>query len=67
MVSQLRANGFSTKINQECNVGTALNFGLFFTFLESAQNSASSDTLHGQFRRIFFSTLIRGGASFFEG
>ncbi len=25
------------------------------------------ETLHGQFRRNFFSTLIRGGATFFEG
>jgi hypothetical protein len=41
------------------------NFFPFFqtrdcsTFLKSAQNSTSFDTLHGQFRRNFFSTLIR--------
>ncbi len=31
----------------------------FCTFLKSAQNSSSFDTLHAQFRRNFFSTLIR--------
>ncbi len=30
----------------------------FCTFLKSAQNSTSYDTLHAQFRRNFFSTLI---------
>ncbi len=39
----------------------------FCTFLESEQNSASFDTLQAQFWRNFFSTLIRGGATFFEG
>jgi hypothetical protein len=34
--------------------------------LKSAQNSASFDTLHGQFRRNFFSTHIGDGAVFFE-
>ncbi len=38
----------------------------FYTFLKSAQNSASIDTLHAQFRRNFFSTLIRDGAVFLE-
>jgi hypothetical protein len=38
----------------------------FYTFLKSAQNSAFFDTLHGQFRRNFVSTLIRGGAVFLE-
>ncbi len=38
----------------------------FYTFLNSAQNSASFDTLHTQFRRIFFSTLIRDSAVFLE-
>jgi hypothetical protein len=38
----------------------------FYTFLKSAQNSASFDTLHGQFWRKFFSTLIRDGAVFLE-
>jgi hypothetical protein len=38
----------------------------FYTFLKSAQNSASFDTLHAQFGRIFFSTLIRDGAVFLE-
>ncbi len=37
----------------------------FCTFLKSAQNSASVDILFAQFRRNFFSTLIRGGATFF--
>ncbi len=36
----------------------------FYTFLNSAQNSASFNTLHTQFRRNFFSTLIRDGAVF---
>ncbi len=31
------------------------------------KNSASFDTLHAQFRRNFFSTLIRGCTFFFEG
>ncbi len=39
----------------------------FYTFLKSVQNSASFDTLHTQFLRNFFSTLIRDGAVFFEG
>jgi hypothetical protein len=34
--------------------------------MKSAQNSASSDTLHAQFGRNFFSTLIRDGAVFLE-
>jgi hypothetical protein len=38
----------------------------FYTFLKSAQNSASLDTLHIQFRRNFFSTLLRDGAVFLE-
>jgi hypothetical protein len=38
----------------------------FYTFLKSAQNSASFETLHAQFRRTFFSTLIRDGAVFLE-
>jgi hypothetical protein len=33
---------------------------------ESAQNSASFGTLHAQFRRNFFSTLIKNGAVFLE-
>ncbi len=45
----------------------SLKIQFFCTFLKSAQNSASFDTLHTQFRRNFFSTLIRGGAIFFEG
>jgi hypothetical protein len=36
----------------------------FYTFLKLAQNSASFDTLHAQFQRNFFSTLIRDGAVF---
>ncbi len=39
----------------------------YCTFLKSAPNSASFDTLHTQFRRNFFSTLIRGSITFFEG
>jgi hypothetical protein len=38
----------------------------FYTFLKSAQNSASFDTLQAQFRRNFFSTLIRDCAVFLE-
>jgi hypothetical protein len=38
----------------------------FYTFLKSAQNSASFDTLCAQFRRNFFSTLMRDGAVFLE-
>jgi hypothetical protein len=38
----------------------------FYTFLKSAQNSASFDALHAQFRRNLFSTLIRDGAVFLE-
>jgi hypothetical protein len=38
----------------------------FYSFLKSAQNSASFDTLHAQFRRNFFSTLIRDVAVFLE-
>jgi hypothetical protein len=38
----------------------------FCTFLKSAQNSTSFDTLHAQFRRNFFSTLIRGSGYFFR-
>jgi hypothetical protein len=38
----------------------------FYTFLKSAQNSASFDTLHAQFQRNFFSTLKRDGAVFLE-
>jgi hypothetical protein len=38
----------------------------FYTFLKSAQNSASFDTLCAQFRRNFFSTFIRGNALFLE-
>jgi hypothetical protein len=38
---------------------------VFYTFLKSAQNSASFDTLHAQFRKKF-STLIRDGAVFLE-
>jgi hypothetical protein len=34
--------------------------------LKSAQNSASFDTLHAQFQRNFFSTLIRAGAVVLE-
>ncbi len=36
----------------------------FCTFFKSAQNSASFDTLHAQFWRNFFSTLIRGSVTF---
>jgi hypothetical protein len=39
---------------------------LLGAFLKSAQNSASFDTLHAQFRRNFFFTLIRDGAVFLE-
>jgi hypothetical protein len=35
-------------------------------FLKSAQNSASFDTLHAQFRRNFFSPLIRDSTVFLE-
>jgi hypothetical protein len=38
----------------------------FYTFLKSAQNFASFDTLCTQFRRNFFSTLIRDNAVFLE-
>ncbi len=38
----------------------------FYTFLKSAQNSASFDTLHGPFRRNFFQLLLRDGAVFLE-
>ncbi len=38
----------------------------FYTFLNSAQNSASFDTLHAQFQRNLFSTLKRDGAFFLE-
>ncbi len=38
----------------------------FYTFLNSAQNSASFENLRGQYRRNFFSTLIRDGAVFLE-
>ncbi len=38
----------------------------FYTFLKSAQNSASFDTLHAQFRRNFLKTLIRDGAVFWK-
>jgi hypothetical protein len=34
--------------------------------LKAAQNSASFDTLHAQFRRNFLSTFIRDGAVFLE-
>ncbi len=37
----------------------------FCTFLKSAQNSASFDTLNGQFWRNLFKTLIRGDTTFF--
>jgi hypothetical protein len=36
----------------------------FYTYLKSAQNSASFDTLHTQFRRIFFQLLL-GAVLFF--
>ncbi len=39
----------------------------FCTFLKSVQNSASFDTLYGQFWRNFFPTLIRGETTFFRG
>ncbi len=35
------------------------------TFFNSARNCASFHTLCRQFQRIFFSTLMRGGATFF--
>ncbi len=38
----------------------------FYTFLKLALNSASFDTLHAEFRRKIFSTLIRDGAVFLE-
>ncbi len=38
----------------------------FYTFLKSAQNSASFDTLHAQFERKKIPTLIRDGAVFLE-
>jgi hypothetical protein len=37
----------------------------FYTFLKSAQDSTSFDTLHAQFQRNFFSILIRDGGVFF--
>jgi hypothetical protein len=37
-----------------------------YTFLKSAQNSASFDIICAQFRRTIFSTLIRDGAVFLE-
>jgi hypothetical protein len=38
----------------------------FYTFLKSAQNSASFDTLCAQYQRNFFPTLIRDGAVLLE-
>ncbi len=38
----------------------------FYTFLKSAQNSASFDTLYAQLWRNFFSTLRRDGAVFLK-
>jgi hypothetical protein len=39
----------------------------FYTFLKSAQNSASFDTLHAQFRRNFFQLLnLMDSAVFLE-
>ncbi len=38
----------------------------FYTFFKSVQNFASFDILQAQFRRNFFSTLIRGSSVFLE-
>jgi hypothetical protein len=57
---------FTEKLNfPRKNLGNFLTEE-FYTFLKSAQNSASFDTLHAQFQRNFFSTLIRDGAVFWE-
>jgi hypothetical protein len=47
------------------NLGELLDARVPHIF-EISANSASFDTLHAQFRRNFFSTLIRDGAVFLE-